>query len=103
MSQPNQCPSSFETYIDIMKPRRAKCVIWIFFNKYPLRSIVRCKKCGKEFSICEKRSTLVVHLKEKHYYNEGTGFYNSYENYMEHLTQSLHYERHNFSEVKKRI
>ena len=44
---------------------------------------------------------MVAHLKEEHYQNEGTGFYYSYQNYMEHLTQSLHYEKHNFSEVKK--
>ena len=30
------------------------------------------------------------------------GFYYSYQNYMDHLTQALHYERHNFSEVQKK-
>ena len=100
MVQNNQCPSSYETFIDMNKPERSKYVIWIFFNEIASRNIARCKACDKEFSLCEKRTLLVAHLKENHYYNEGVGFYYSYENYMEHLAQSLHYERHNFSEVQ---
>ena len=101
MNQQSNCPMSYETYIDLFKPARAKFVVWIFFDKIRSRNVVRCKACDKEFSFCDERSTLVAHLKETHYYNEGTGFYYSYQNYMKHLAQSLHYERHNFSEVKK--
>ena len=101
MVQHNQCPSSYETFIDMNKPERSKCVIWIFFNKIASRNIARCKVCDQEFSLCEKRTLLVDHLKENHYHNEGEGFYYSYENYMVHLAQSLHFERHNFPEVQK--
>ena len=97
----NQCPSSYETFIDIQNPSRAKFVIWIFFNKIKSSNIIRCKECREEFSFTETRNILVSHLKEKHYHNKGTGFYYSYQNYMDHLAQSLHYERHNFSEVQK--
>ena len=77
-------------------------VIWIFFNKIQSKNVIRCKECDEEFSLTGTRTTLVTHLKEKHYQNKGTGFYYSYQNYMDHLTQALHYERHNFSEVQKK-
>ena len=99
--QDAQCPLSYETFIDILKPSRAKCVIWIFFNQTNNKNVIICKECDKEFSKSEKRHNLVSHLKEEHNQNKGTGFYYSYQNYMEHLTQSLHYEKYNFSEVKK--
>ena len=102
MIEVNQCPSSYETFIDIQNPARAKFVIWIFFNKIKSKNIIRCKECDEEFSLTRTRTTLVTHLKEKHYQNKGTGFYYSYQNYMDHLTQALHYERHNFSEVQKK-
>ena len=102
MIQANQCPSSYETFIDIQNPSRAKFVIWIFFNKIKSSNIIRCKECDEEFSFNEERNILVSHLKEKHYHNKGTGFYYSYQNYMDHLTQSLHFERHNFPEVQEK-
>ena len=101
MTEQNLCPSSYQTFIDMHKPRRAKSVIWIFFSKLQSWNIPRCKACDKEFSLNVEIPSLVAHLKENHYYNEGVGFYYSYENYMEHLAQSLHYERHNFPEVQK--
>ena len=100
MAQPNHCPPSYETYIDMIKPTRAKCVVWIFFYRIQKRNVANCKACDKEFSLGVERSTLVAHLREQHYYNEGVGFYYSYQNYIEHLAQSLHYERHNFSEIQ---
>ena len=34
MAKSNECPSSYETYIDIIKPSGVKCVIWFFFQKF---------------------------------------------------------------------
>ena len=46
---------------------------------------------------------MITHLRENHYHSEGlNGFYYSYENYLEHLTQALHYHRHNFSSVESK-
>ena len=34
MAKSDECPSSYETYIDIIKPSGVKCVIWVFFKKF---------------------------------------------------------------------
>ena len=101
MAKSVECPPSYETYIDIIKPTGVKSVIWIFFQKCKDKGIIKCKKCWKEFVIDTDRNELVEHLKSEHYGNYRTGFCYSYESYFEHLTHSVKYNSYQFSEFKE--
>ena len=100
MAKSEKCPSSYETYIDIIKPSGVKYVIWFFFHRFEAKGTVQCKNCHKEFIFNGDRNELVEHLRAKHYISDRTGFCYSYENYFEHLTQSVRYDSHQFSEIQ---
>ena len=73
MAKSDECPSSNETYIDIIKPSGVKCVIWVFFQKFEDKGTIKCKNCWKEFVINIDRNELVEHLRATHYANYRTG------------------------------
>ena len=100
MAKSEKCPSSYETYIDIIKPSGVKYVIWFFFHRFEAKGTVQCKNCHKEFIFNGDINELVEHLRAKHYISDRTGFCYSYENYFEHLTQSVRYDSHQFSEIQ---
>ena len=104
MSKQHNCPPSYETFIDMMKPSHSTYVIWFFFNRNKGKNIATCKNCREElFIIGGDRTDMIAHLKKNHYHSEGSsGFYYSYENYLEHLTQALQYHSHNFSRVESK-
>ena len=93
MPNNEKCPRSYETYIDIVKPERVKCVIQFFFDKLNSKKIMECKKCKEEFSFAVKSPELVEHLRTKHYHDdEGLGLARSYEIYLQHLREAMVYE-----------
>ena len=100
MADSEQCPSAYETYIDIIKPSHVKYVIWFFFHKFEAKGTVECKNCHKEFIFNGDRIDLVEHLRAEHYVSDRSGFCYSYENYFEHLTQAVRYNSHQFSEIQ---
>ena len=100
MADSEQCPSAYETYIDIIKPSHVKYVIWFFFHKFEAKGTVECKNCHKEFIFNGDRIDLVEHLRAEHYVSDRSGFCYSYENYFEHLTQSVEYNSFHFSEIQ---
>ena len=103
MAKSDECPSSYETYIDIIKPSGVKTVIWFFFQKFETKGTIECKNCRKEFIFNGDRNELVEHLRVKHYFSDRPGFCYSYDNYFEHLTQSVKYNSYQFSEIKQKI
>jgi hypothetical protein len=101
MAKKDECPSSYETYIDIIKPSGVKYVIWFYFQKFEAKGIIECKNCRKVFTFTVDRNELVEHLRVEHYFSDRPGFCNSYENYFEHLTDRVKYNSYNFSEIKQ--
>lgn len=99
MEDTTKCPPSYETYIDIFRSGYVKYVVWFFFRKLTASGIAECKNCHDEIIYGNDTVLLIDHLKSNHYSNEGSGFSYSYENYFQHLKQSLEGKSYDFPEV----
>jgi hypothetical protein len=94
------CPPAYETFIDMIRPSNVKYVVWFFFDKLKGSKVAECRNCHEEIPYGNDTVVLVDHLKTNHYFNDGPGFNNSYENYMEHLAKSVKYKSYEFPEVQ---
>ena len=84
-----ECPSTYETYIDLYQNRHVKDVIWRFFRKMKDSESAKCTKCKKEISYGQNTNLLIEHLKIEHYYQEDIGVKVLYQVYLEHLSELL--------------
>ena len=84
-----ECPSTYETYIDLNQNRHVKYVIWRFFRKMKALGSAKCTKCKQDIIYGQNTKHLVEHLKSEYYNQEENGSSVSYQVYLEHLGELL--------------